>query len=486
MCGIQAGLSYELTALHFLNLLGLSLEEKTNILKRIKNREGRYGFVYLKRKVPPYIAETIEKMETPGIHLVREYKRFYPDAEVSAHVVGFTNIDNQGVEGIEFSYNQWLDGHSGEHEIWRDLKRNLVKKTQTFKEAQQGHDLALSIDRSMQYIAYRALKRAMIENQAEGGSVVILNVHTGEVLAMVNQPSYNPNNLSDSEVASRRNRAITDVFEPGSTIKTFSALAGIEYGGLNPDDIIDTSPGFYYLNKHAVRDFRNYGEMDLRGVLLKSSNVGISRMLLKMPPETLPTLLRKLGFGYESGIEFVGERSGYVPYAEKLNEFGLATLSFGYGLNGTALQLARAYAAIANGGKLVTPTLLRINDKSQIQSSQIISQESSKKALDILTSVVEAPGGTGAKAKIGGFKLAGKTGTVRKPIAGGYATDQYMGLFAGVLPAENPQYAMVVVIDDPKGENYGGGSAAAPVFAEIAEQVLRLKGFSLTKLYHQS
>ncbi|TNF65525.1 MAG: penicillin-binding protein 2 [Gammaproteobacteria bacterium] len=466
-------------------LLSLSADEKKQILARIKKRLGRYGFVYLKRKVPPYIAERIEQMEVPGIHLIREYQRYYPDGEVTAHVVGFTNIDNKGVEGIELVYDNWLDGHSGQYEMWRDLKRNLIKKIKTLKEKQTGGDLALSIDRQIQYIAYRALKRAVIESSAEGGSVVVLDVHTGEVLAMVNQPSFNPNNLSDSEVAARRNRAITDVFEPGSTIKTISVLAGVEYGGYTPDDVFDVSPGYYYLNKLPVRDFRNYGELDLRHVMVKSSNVGISRMLLTMPKETLPNLLRTLGFGSISGVEAIGERSGYVPMnIKKLSDFSLATLSFGYGMNSTALQLARAYAALANGGKLVRPTLLRIADKNQIESLQVIKPKAAIQTLDMLTSVVESPGGTGKKARIEGYLVAGKTGTVRKPIPGGYATDAYMGLFAGIAPADNPKYVIVVVIDDPKGESYGGGTAAAPVFAEIAEQILRLKALTPTKLTH--
>ncbi|MCF6766065.1 penicillin-binding protein 2 [Thiotrichales bacterium 19S3-7] len=465
------------------NLLSLSIDDKKEILERIKKRLGRYGFVYLKRKVPPYIAEKIEQMEVPGIHLMREYQRYYPDGEVTAHVVGFTNIDNQGVEGIELVYNNWLDGHSGQYEMWRDLKRNLIKKTKTIKDKQTGGDIALSIDRQIQYIAYRALKRSIIENNAIGGSVVVLDAHTGEVLAMVNQPSFNPNNLSDSEVASRRNRAITDVFEPGSTIKTISVLAGVEYGGYSPDDVFDVSPGYYYLNKLPVRDFRNYGELDLRHVMMKSSNVGISRMLLTMPKETLPNLLRTLGFGRSSGLEAIGERSGYVPMnMKKVSDFSLATLSFGYGMNSTALQLARAYAALANGGKLVRPTLLRISDKSQVESVQVIKPKAATQTLDMLTSVVEAPGGTGSKAKIEGYQVAGKTGTVRKPIPGGYATDAYMGLFAGIIPADNPNYVIVVVIDDPKGESYGGGTAAAPVFSEIAEQILRLKALTPTKL----
>lgn len=466
-----------------LNLLSLSSDEKKNVLARIQARLGHYGFVYLKRKVPPYIAEKIQQMEVPGIYLMREYQRYYPDGEITAHVVGFTDIDNKGAEGVELVYDNWLDGHSGQYEIWRDLKKNLIKKTKTLKETHQGGDLVLSIDRQIQYIAYRALKRGVIENNAQGGSVVVLNVHTGEILAMVNQPSYNPNNLSESEIADRRNRAITDVFEPGSTIKTISALAGVEYGNYHPNDIIDVAPGYYYLDKNTVRDFRNYGQLDLRHVLVKSSNVGISRMLLTLPPETLPKLLRTLGFGSVSGVEAIGERSGYVPVNDKkMSQFALATLSFGYGMNATALQLARAYAAVANGGKLIRPTLLRKNDPSQVEAVQILKPDAAKETLDMLTSVVEEAGGTGNRAQIPGYLVAGKTGTVRKPIAGGYATNQYMGIFAGIAPANNPQYVIVVVIDDPKGDSYGGGSTAAPVFAEIAAQVLRLKAIPPTKL----
>ena len=457
-----------------MSLLKLSKEQQTNIIRRIKAREGRSGFVYLKRQVDPQVASEIAHMALLGVHLKREYKRYYPDGEVTSQVVGFTNIDNKGQEGIELIFNDWLDGEGGHQNLWRDAKGNHVRILKGGKAPKHGNDIALSIDRKIQYIAYKALKEGVVENHALAGSVVVMDVKTGEVLAMVNQPSYNPNNMTTAFPDTRRNRVVTDVFEPGSVMKTFSAVAGLKSGEYTPESIINTSPGYYRVGKKVVRDFRNYGEMDLGYILLKSSNVGISKVVLSLPSEALPDTLREFGFGTATGIEFPGERTGVVPSPTKWGEFPLATLSFGYGMNLTTLQLARGYAALGNRGVMVKPTFIRVNPGEHIEEVEVVNDSIAEQVITMLQNVVEGKGGTGAKAKIWGYHVAGKTGTTRKAIAGGYATDDYMAVFAGLAPATSPKLIIIVVVDDPKGESYGGGSVAAPIFARIMSQSLKV------------
>ncbi|WP_440615650.1 peptidoglycan D,D-transpeptidase FtsI family protein [Cysteiniphilum sp. 6C5] len=465
-----------------LNMLELDKTQQQAIISRIKAREGRHGFVYLKRQASPFIAQQIKSLDVKGVNIEREFKRFYPDAEVMAHVVGFTNIDDQGQEGIELEYNKYLTGKDGTRSIHKDLKGGVARKNDDDKEVKHGHDISLSIDRKLQYIAYKYIKEGVINNHAEAGSAVVMDVKTGEVLAMVNYPSYNPNNMHDATPEKRRNRVLTDVYEPGSVMKPFAAIAGMESGQYDVDTMVDTSPGYYKLNGRTVRDFRNYGEMDLRHILMKSSNVGISRIILSIDANALGDTLRKFGFGRVTEIGFPGERSGYVPSPRKWGDFPLATLSFGYGMNATALQIATAYSAIANGGKLIPPTLLKRNKKEDIKAYQIINSDIAEKVVDMLTSVVEGLGGTASKARVPRYHVAGKTGTVRKAIAGGYASDSYMATFVGIAPSSNPEIVTVVVIDDPKGEAYGGGSAAAPIFAQITEHVLRVMGVPTDKL----
>ena len=467
---------------HVLDMLNLPPQRQRELINKIRPRLGESGFIYLKRQVNPYVSGKIEKMAVPGIHLQREYRRYYPDGEVAAHIIGFTNIDGKGQEGIERKYNQWLSGHPGKVKIWQDLKGNLIKRVKTIKPAEQGHSLALSIDRRIQYVAYKALKEAVTRRRAAGGSVVVMDVHTGEILAMANQPSFNPNNLADSTPAERRNRAVTDVVEPGSTMKTFSAIIALASGEYDIDTTVDTSPGYYRVGHKTVRDFRNYGELTLRRVLVKSSNVGISKIVLSLPSNKLPDMMRSFGFGSRTGLDFPGEQSGYVPMPRAWGDFPLATLSFGYGMNVTTLQLARAYAAIGNEGRLVQPSLIKINNASQVSSHRVIDQPVADKTLDMLNSVVEAKGGTGTKAQVEGYHVAGKTGTVRKAVAGGYATNAYMALFAGIAPASNPRLAIAVVIDDPKGDEYGGGSVAAPVFSQVMSRSLRLLNVPFDKI----
>ncbi len=463
------------------NLLGLSNKQKQIVLERIKPKLGRNGFVYLKRQVNPMVAQQIDDLNLPGIYLEKEYKRYYPDGEVTAHVIGYTNIDEEGQEGIELKYNNWLVGHSEKSVLDKDLKGNLIKTVDSQTTPSNGHDLALSIDRRIQYIAYKALRDSVKENVAASGSVIVLDAETGEILAMVNQPSYNPNNMKNSLPETRRNRAVTDVFEPGSTIKSFSALMALESGKYTPESIIHTSPGYYRVGKRMVRDFKDYGDMNLEYILQKSSNVGISKIVLSLPHEQLSDTLLSVGFGHKTNVDFPGERDGYVPVPKVWGEFPLATLSFGYGMNATALQLAQAYTTIANHGEMIKPSILQLFSKNEAIKANVTSCKVADETLAMLNSVIEGNGATGRRANLLNYHVAGKTGTVRRPIAGGYATNSYTGIFAGIAPVSNPKLVIVTTIDDAQSDNYGGGTAAAPLAAKILEKSLEVLGISPDK-----
>jgi cell division protein FtsI (penicillin-binding protein 3) len=461
-----------------MQLLDISDKNKGKILNRIRLRAGKSGFVYLKRQVNPIISAKIEKMNILGVHLKREYKRYYPDGEVVSHILGFVDIDNKGKEGIELIFNTWLDGDSGYQHIWKDGKGNKARLLSSSKQPKHGKDIRLSVDRNIQYIAYKALKKGVISNKAKAGSAVVMDIKTGEVLAMVNQPSYNPNDLSKSDIFKRRNRAVTDVFEPGSVIKTFAALAAVKSGKFTSSSMIDTSPGYFYIGNNVVRDTRNYGDINLGYILLKSSNVGISRAVLELQPEVLPNTLNEFGFGKRTGIEFPGERSGYVPLSKKLDDFSLATLSFGYGMNLTTLQLSKAYATIANKGKMTSPTFLFVNGK--VDNKEIVTEEIADQIREMLLNVVEGKDSR-SKAKIWGYHVAGKTGTTHKSAKGGYSKNDYIAVFAGFAPATNPRLMVVVMVDDPEGEYYYGGSVSAPIFSEIMSRSLRVLNIKLDK-----
>lgn len=469
--------------LKVLDILNLSDEQKESIISRVQARQGRSGFIYLRRQVAPFVTDEIKAMNIRGVNFQREFKRFYPTGEVSAHVVGFTNVDGNGQEGIELQFNDVLKGIDGRRSFHRDLKGGVAQKNTDDIPVQNGEDVTLSIDSKVQYIAYKYLKEGVIENNAEAGTVVVMNVHTGEVLAMVNYPSYNPNNMADAFPDRRRNRAVTDVYEPGSVIKTIAAAMALKSGQYDMDTIVPTAPGWYRVDTGTVRDFRNYGDLDLRHILMKSSNVGISKVTLSMEdPNTLSDTLSEFGFGSRTGIEFPGERAGVVPHRRVWGRFPLATLSFGYGMNVTALQLAQAYAAIGNGGVVIKPTLLKRQPGQYVEKHRVLTEEQSRQMIDMLNSVVEAPGGTGSLAKLEEYHVAGKTGTVRKAIAGGYSSDEYMTTFVGIAPSTHPEIAVVVTIDNPRGDAYGGGSVSAPIFSKVASHTLRVLGVPPDKL----
>ena len=440
---------------------------------KLKGKQKR-RFFYLKRQVSPSMAKQVLALKLPGVYEQTTYKRFYPEAEASAQLLGVTNIDDQGQAGLEQVYNAHLAGQNGQQRIVRDLKGHVIKQA-VIKPMQPGKPIQLSIDHRLQFITYRALKHAYDINHAKAASAVIMDVRTGEILAMVSLPSFNPNDRSTYQSDAMRLRAVTDTFEPGSVMKPLAMAAVLSTGQYDADDTLDTTPGRYRVQGHIVRDGHNLGVISLRDVIRKSSNVGISKLVLSVQPETLPSFYRHVGLGRQTGVRYPGERSGVLPH-KRWSPFALATLSFGYGISVTTLQLATAYATLANEGKKVTPTLLKQTEQHQ-QAEQIVDPNVAQQVLEMLTSVVQR-GGTGVRARVEGFQVAGKTGTARKAGPGGYLPDSYTAIFAGVIPADHPQYAMVVMVDDPRGDRYYGGSVAAPVFSKVMSQYLLPSSFS--------
>jgi cell division protein FtsI (penicillin-binding protein 3) len=453
--------------------LSIPLEALTQRLAQRADKE----FVYLRRHMNPDEAEAIVALGAPGVFSQREFRRFYPVGEITAHVLGFTNIDDSGQEGLELAFDEWLTGKPGAKRVIRDRRGRIVENVDLIRASEPGRDLALSLDRRIQYLAYRELKTALLENQASSGSVVVLEVGSGEILAMVNQPSYNPNSREGSEPGTHRNRAVTDVFEPGSVMKTLTVAAAMEAGKFRPDTPIDTTPGSMRLaGGYTIRDFRNYGVLDVTGVLTKSSNVGATKIASTLPNDVQYDLYRRFGLGQASGSGFPGESAGVLTGPNHWGPTEKATISYGYGLSTTLLQLARAYAAIGNEGRLIEPTFVRgANNPSQ----QVVDPALAQELLSMLESVT-GPGGTATRANVLGYRVGGKTGTSRKASGGGYAAKRYTSVFVGLVPASRPKFVMAVVINDPQSRDaagalvYGGGAVAAPVFHRVMDGALRL------------
>jgi cell division protein FtsI (penicillin-binding protein 3) len=447
----------------------LNMQPK-DLRQRLQSRAER-EFVYLRRHLTPEHAQQVMDLQLPGVSLQREYRRFYPAGEVTAHLLGFTNIDERGQEGIELAFEQWLRGESGAKRVLRDRLGRIIRDVESLREPRPGQSLTLSIDRRLQYLAYRELKAAAQEHSVVSASLVLLDVHTGEVLAMVNQPSYNPNNRSGMAPAQMRNRAITDSYEPGSTVKPLAVAAALEAGSVRPDSVIQTSPGVMRVGRHTVRDIRNYGSIDVRTVLEKSSTVGATKIALQLEPELLWSLMARLGFGVSTGSGFPGEAAGSLPVQPPQRDIERATLAYGYGLSTTPLQLAQAYATLAADGLRRPVSLLKRDEPPAAE--RVIDAEAARALREMLVSVT-GPGGTARSAALPGYRIAGKTGTAKKSIAGGYADDRYVALFAGFAPASRPRLAMVVVMDEPRGDVYYGGQVAAPVFGKVMAGALRL------------
>jgi len=450
--------------------LASMLELKPKALAKKTDKASGRRFVYLRRHMDPQLAERIEELGVVGVYAQKEYRRFYPDGEVAAHVVGFTNVDDEGQEGLELSYESRLKGVPGVEQVLRDGKRRMVKHVESVREPVPGKDIKLSIDRRLQYLAYRELKAAVTQQKAKSGSLILMNPQTGEILAAANQPAFNPNERSKLTASRVRNRAFIDVFEPGSIMKPFTVAAGMMSGLFDASTIIDTTPGYMKVGRSQVRDHRNYGKVDLAMLLLKSSNVGSSKIALSIPPEGMWGLLDKLGFGAKTGIGFPGEAKGKLVSFERWRPIERATLSFGYGLSSSVLQVAQAYSVLANNGVLMSATLL---SDSVSEAERVIPVEVSKSIRHMLQGVV-SKAGTAPRAQVQGYTVAGKTGTVKKAVAGGYSDDKYLGLFAGMAPANNPKLVMVVMIDEPSAGDYYGGLVAAPTFSRVMAGALRL------------
>ncbi|KAA0873926.1 peptidoglycan D,D-transpeptidase FtsI family protein [Nitrincola tapanii] len=450
---------------------------RDELLGRI-NANPERRFMYLRRQVTPEFAETVQSLGIPGVNIDREYRRFYPAGEVTAHIVGFTNVDGAGQEGIELAYEQALQGEQGRKLVMRDRVGRTIRHIQSLQDARPGQDVQLSIDLRVQYMAYRELKAVVEAHQADSGSVVILDVQTGEVLAMVNQPSYNPNDRSRLQSAAMRNRAVTDLFEPGSTVKPMTIAAALMTGRYRPDTVVKTSPGTMRVRNATVKDFRNYGDLDLTGIITKSSNVGPVRLALDMEHDRLPKLMQSAGLGQVSAINFPGERSGQLPFVAERQVVERATMAYGYGLSVTPLQLAQAYIPFATDG-LFRPVSL-IKDQAQ-PAQRIMPVGTGDQVLKMMETVI-GPEGTARRAAVPGYRVAGKTGTVHRVGAGGYNRNEYIAVFAGVAPVSDPRLAIVVMVDNPKGREYYGGEVAAPVFARVAGGAMRLLNIDPDKL----
>lgn len=432
-------------------------------------------FMYLKRSMPPHEAEVVLDNHFKGVYGQEAFRRYYPAGEVAAHIVGFTNVDDQGQEGVELSFNDWLSGVPGAKKVVKDLRGNIVREMGVERSPKSGKDLQLTIDMRLQYLAYRELKKAIARQGAKAGSMVMMDPYTGEILAAVNSPSYNPNNRYGVKAMQLRNRAFTDVFEPGSTMKPFTVMAALETGEYTPDYEIDTTPGHVFVGRKMIPDPVNYGVMTLAKIIKKSSQVGITKLALGMEPHIIRDMYYRVGFGQATGTGFPGESSGILPNHIKWRPVEQATFAYGYGLNVNAVQLAQAYSVIASGGKFSPATLIKQDDSSNRHGEQIIDPKITGEMTQMLKGVIER-GGTGTGAALKEYKVAGKTGTAHKVLEmGGYADNKYMALFAGFAPADHPEIVAVVVVNEPPSSGaYSGGKAAAPIFGGIMDQALRV------------
>jgi cell division protein FtsI (penicillin-binding protein 3) len=432
-------------------------------------------FVYLVRHMRPSDAEQVAELKIPGVYLLREYQRFYPAGEVTGHLLGFTKkYDDIGQEGLELAYDRWLGAQAGAKRVIQDRYGRTVEDVESIRAPRPGEDLITSIDLRIQYLAYRELKAAVLEQQAKGGSVVVLDVDSGEVLAMVNQPAYNPNDRDQVAASRYRNRAATDIFEPGSSIKPFIAAAGIASGRFHPDTIIDTSPGMVRVGIKSITDHHNLGAVPLTTIIAKSSNVGMTKMAMTLSPQSMQQMLRAFGFGEVTGSGFPGESAGLLYDASHWRRIEQATISYGYGLSVTPLQLARAYAILGAGGIRRPVTLRRVDGPAP--GERVLDARIARELLTMMESVVSQDGATGYRAALVGYRVAGKTGTAWTADAGGYSSDRYKASFGGVVPASHPRLAAIVVIDEPGGRQFYGGDVAAPVFANVMAGALRLLG----------
>lgn len=444
--------------------------------QELREKMVQYGdkeFMYLRRQVSPAEAEVVLAQGIDGVYGQREYKRFYPAGEVVASLVGFTNIDDQGQEGIELEFNDALTGAAGKRRVIKDLKGRVVKDLGLQRPEQNGVDIALSIDLRVQYFAHTILKKTVEDFKAQGGSAVVVDVKTGEVLAMVSWPSYNPNNRIGIKPVQMRNRAMVDAFEPGSTMKPITMSAALESGKWKPEMVIDTNPGSINVQGKVLKDHRNYGIIDLTTVIAKSSQVGTSKIALSLDPHFVRSVFHRFGLGQATGTGFPGESAGVLPSYQRWRDLDRVTMAFGYGVSVTTLQLAHVYSIFANDGIKMPLSLLRRD--TDITGERVLADNVAHDIVPMLEAVTQA-GGTATRAQVPGFRVGGKTGTVHKLDARGYSPNRYSAVFAGIAPVSDPRYAMAVMIDEPSNGQYYGGEAAAPVFSHLMQGVLQLMG----------
>lgn len=443
--------------------IGIPLDK---LVARINaNPKGR--FVYLARQVHSDIADYIHKLKLPGISSKQESRRYYPAGQVTAHIIGVTNIDGAGIEGVEKSFDRWLTGQPGERTVRKDRFGRVIEDVSSV-DSQAAHNLTLSIDERLQALVYRELNNAVTLNKAESGTAVLVDVSTGEILAMANSPSYNPNNMTGTMSDTMRNRAITDIFEPGSTVKPMVVMAALQRGIVHENSVLNTVP--YMINGHEIKDVARYPELSLTGILQKSSNVGVSKLALAMPPNVLADVYASFGFGKSTNLGLVGESSGIYPKRQRWSEIERATFAFGYGLMVTPLQLARVYATIGSMGIYRPLSITKVDPP--VPGDRVFPEQIVRKVVHMMESVA-LPGGGGVKAAIKGYRIAIKTGTAKKVGPDGRYINKYIAYTAGVAPASNPRFALVVVINDPQAGQYYGGAVSAPIFGAIMGGVLR-------------
>lgn len=456
-------------------MLAAALGQDPKALTERLDQQAGKEFIYLVRGLTPEQGQSVLDLKVPGVYGLEEFRRFYPAGDVTAHMVGFTDLDDHGREGVELAYDDWLAGVPGKRQVIKDRRGRLIKDLQVTKNAKAGNTLALSIDLRLQYLATRELRNAIQENDAKAGSLVIMDVKSGEVLAMVNQPTYNPNNRRTMVPAAMRNRAIIDVFEPGSTMKPISMTAALDSGRWKPTDKVEVYPGTLQIGKYTIRDVtKTEGPiLDLTGILINSSNVGMSKIAFDIGGESIFRVMQKVGLGQYTGLGFPGERVGNLPNYREWRKAETATLSYGYGVSVTALQLVHAYSALANNGRIVPLTILKTEKAPE--AVQAIPEATAKTLQGMLQQVIEDPRGV-YRARVPSYHVAGKSGTARKTSVGtkGYAENSYRSLFAGFGPTSNPRYAVVVVIDEPSKGGYFGGLVSAPVFSKVMSGTLRL------------
>ena len=451
--------------------LAEALGREASWIAALCDEHGNAGFAYLQRHMPPNEARVILDLDTPGVHVQREYRRYYPLGPVAAHVVGVTDIDDRGLEGLERRFDAVLGGDAGQNRIVRDRKGRVVERVQRIEPVRHGEDLDTSIDARVQYATRRALAASVSEFKGAGASAVVLDARSGEILAMVNVPDYNPNRRDRGGGPALRNRAVTDLLEPGSTIKPFTVAMALQSKRFEIDTVIDTSPGRYRIGGHTIHDVHDYGKLTVSRVIVKSSNIGAAKIAMAFPPMMLYHVLSDVGFGDATGIELPGERQGTLPNRKQWRPIEHATLSYGYGLSATPIQIAQAYAVLANDGYLVP---LTIRKRSTPVTGERILSGPVVDAVAVMLEDVVSREGTARRARVPNYRVGGKTGTSHKLIGGRYAEDRYVSSFAGFAPVSDPRFVMVIVVDDPRSDRYFGGYVAAPVFSEVMGEVLRL------------